>query len=1131
MPETEYRGWQSEQFKKKAEAKVFPRLAQRLIDLSPPQEPTPTPSPPTGQEEFDPSAEGPPGPSYSYSAPENIPSQTPISSGYQQPTASAPPPGEGGLPDFIKGIGGALYEPPGPSAPVGRVLPGIGRWGEEQAQRYSNLLVSGKPEELGTVALETFPGAGAIGKGVGVGLPLLAGMAKNVGKAGKAAKPVSEVLHTDVAKFLSKFPSEEVQTVLKETIEANPQRFEAARRGVLPDKVVEEMASNLGLNAEDIIKKWKPGVAENAETLQNLRAALDLKTQQVLTLKEEAAKAVSEGIDPVAKKLQLQLAIGEQAALQEVVLGVRAEAGRSLRVFRRNVEDALARGNLDTMQEVLRSVGGKWSDDLIDQFLALPADNVQALYSFIRNAQQPEWWKYPLALRYSSLLSGPRTHIVNFVSNSLTTILSPVEAALAATAELRAPLTGRSRERFFGEVPSMLFGMVRGVPEGLKGALSVLKEGVTGATAAKLELRHMEVFTPATSRAITSGVMGAAGAQAGAVAPADSTEERIRNMGLGLIMGAAFGATKPAWAVQAINAPTRALAAADSLWRNINFSSAMYGQAYREAAKAGTSLREMPSKIAGIIANPSKSIVDDATKAAAYRVFQQEPGGFTRWILRGKNEFPVVQFIAPFIQTPVNLVKYGVERTPLGVANVARTAGGERSDALGRMLLGSGIMAAVAMYALDGKITGPTPGAPNSQERRAFESSGKIPYSILGADGVWHSYRRFEPFNLALTFAAEAVNAFRTKDEVPTEENLMGVVKTLSDNLVGSTWATGLFDVVDLLENPERSAGEYAGKATASFLPFSALLRTAGQVQTPEVKEPEGPGEALAASLGVYKDIPTRLNAYGEKELFQGNPLSPYRESKAKEEPHITEAARLEAVPADAPSRMLGVPISRESQAQMQQDTGLIIRTSRPDVVASMTYQKASDEDKQRMLKDTESIARSYVRAYLTLPAIAQGLQAAPKVKQQELMDQLTKSLSPQEMQRIARSDFPERPKDLGHVSKEIALAVQIKAYERSLPRYKGLSKQQEAAVDQVKARMRDLMEKMPENWQGKQNRALSQIRETLTDPAAKSALQEIQRIIQNPERYANPERRKIAKHPLMVKYYGDIEEEDILAD
>jgi len=707
---------------------------------------------------------------------------------------------------------------------------------------------------------------------------------------------------------LSKYPPE-LRDDIKAVYDKDPAKFEAARRGVRPDEEVradaQALIDSVGGKGEKSVRRWKAGQAWNAEEVLALREVLASRTRVVL----DAQKTLREGGDSTANLVRLRLAIEEQQLTQQAVAGVTAEAGRALRQFRQNVEGVIASGDTKRLETILNRLGGRQNAEELSAALAkVDLGNQEAVYKFIRNATKPKAADYLTEIFYNSILSGIRTHEVNTIGNTLAAILAPIETIASAAVEVPlAAIARRPRERFFREVKPEVFAMARALPEGVRKALYILKNGYSWDDVAKLEIRRPQAF---------KGKPGAA-----------------------------------------INMPSRALAAEDAIFRSVHYAGALNAGAYRIARREGLRGQALAGRIAELLTDPTPSLLGYAGKMEDYRVYQQQPGQFARGLVQIRDTdvggIQPLRFALPFIQTPANLVKYGLERSPLGVLNptlwrnVARR-NPEAADQLGRWLIGSTIAAAVAYYAADGKITG---AAPEGQAQRdLFYRQGKQPYSIRVGDR-WLPYNRFEPFNQPLAQVATTVEAMREGKDV--RESVGSIVAGIGKNFISQTYMSGVSDLMNAIDDPERyGVNIFERSGVGLAVPFSAASRTIAQTIDPTIRQSKGIAEELQASVpGLSQNLMPRLNVFGAETRRESPAYLPVEARLARNDPVDNELARLNVNIGFAGNSIRNVALSRDEQQAYQRLRGTKLKEMLDRVVASPIYQNLDDTSKAAVLE------------------------------------------------------------------------------------------------------------------------------------------------------------------------------------
>ncbi len=133
-----------------------------------------------------------------------------------------------------------------------------------------------------------------------------------------------------------------------------------------------------------------------------------------------------------------------------------------------------------------------------------------------------------------------------------------------------------------------------------------------------------------------------------------------------------------------------------------------------------------------------------AERGNAYR----ELGEIGNMMLRAKAKVPELVFVAPFIKTPINILKDALSYTPASL--FMKSFKGRRDEAAARVLIGTGLGLMAGKAVIDQNLTGSYPKDPG---RREAMIAAKIPeYSVKIGD-TWYSYARIEPLATVLITA------------------------------------------------------------------------------------------------------------------------------------------------------------------------------------------------------------------------------------------------------------------------------------------------------------------------------------------------------------------------------------------
>ena len=732
---------------------------------------------------------------------------------------------------------------------------------------------------------------------------------------------------------LSKYP-EDIRATVLDWAQKHPEEIQAARRGVRTDADVladaKSLAEDMGGDFSRLQRRWNAGDAWNAEEVTAIRGTLRAKTEAVM----EAATA-AKAQNSAANHARLLVALDEQARVQEIVHGVTAEAGRSLRAFRQEAFDAIGSNDTARLEELLRRIGGRERiDDIAGKIANLNLANPAAVNNFIRSVQKPSLWDYVMELYINSILSGPKTHIINELSNLVNAAVSPIERLGAAVVEPGvARLQGRRTQRFFEEVPADAFGLLQGLREGIPAALATLRDGITPTQATKWEFR----------RTAFKGKLG-----------------------------------------RVIRAPGTALEAADAMNYAMNYRAALNAGIIRQARSEGLKGLALLERMAELKANPVEALgtgnlMKEAARVAEYRLFRQPPGTVTKAILKLREIFPPLKFVVPFISTPVNLFKFGIERSPLGLFNPSlwRNLAGkspEASDQLARVFLGSMLAGLIAWQFREGKITGAAP--TNAAARDRFYREGKLPFAVK-IGGKWVQYQRLEPFNQPIGQVAAAIEAMEQGDK-SANQKVGAAAVTISTNLVSQTYLSGLSDFLNAVSAPERSGEAFLTRIGTGIVPASSALRTAAQFTDPTIRKPTTPVERLQTGVpGLSQRVPPVLTAFGEEAQRQSPAWSPIAVSSSKQSAVDAELGRLGIEVGFVGATIGGKELPPSQRRQYQERAGQLSRERLAGLFADREYPQWTEDRKRKAVRYVVDRARTQARRELLQTAPVQPTRAA----------------------------------------------------------------------------------------------------------------------------------------------------------
>lgn len=724
------------------------------------------------------------------------------------------------------------------------------------------------------------------------------------------------------------YAPEDVKEVLRQTAKRN-EDFTDARRGTISHEQTRDMASLTGMTPDKLAKRLK-GQAFNAEEMFAAREMLVGQATKVRDL----AKTAFGGADIDKAKFSEELT--RLVAIQEQVSGATAEAGRALSQFR-----MMAGATKQQIAQMVEAAQGSGLDDILAKINAL--DDPAKVAQFASDAFKAKTSDKILEVWINALLSGPQTHAVNMLSNSLVAAWSVPETAAAAAISKFTGSGIRGREAL-----ARGFGMVEGAKEGLRAAVRGFRTEEQLFETGKIDVRRYQAIP-----SINVGGFEIGGKQ--------------------------------------IRLPGRLLTAEDAFFKSIGYRQEINALAMRQALNEGHKGRKLAERVAELRARPTEEMMEAARNTATKQTFTNPLGKFGRSIQQAARDVPALRVVVPFIRTPTNIVKFAAERSPLAPlfkevrANLKGENGAIAKDQqIARIGMGSVVSATAAYMAAEGLITGGGP--KDTRERSLMYSSGWQPYSVKIGDS-YYSYGRLEPLGMLLGTAADFAE-ISGKIGKEDEKTITGLVlASVSNNLTSKTWLRGMSELIEALQDPDRYGEQYIRNLAGTLIPtgVAQIART----RDPYLREARSIIDKLKERTpGLRETLPTRKDVFGEEIKLEGGVgpdiVSPIYQSVAKDDPLIAEMLRLKVTPGRPLRAIRGVELEPEEFSALQETTGRMIRRGLETLVSNPQWAELPDEAKTDLMDEMVRKSRDYGRATVMVQFPDLVLRIAQK--QQEKM-------------------------------------------------------------------------------------------------------------------------------------------------
>lgn len=602
--------------------------------------------------------------------------------------------------------------------------------------------------------------------------------------------------------------------------------------GVKALKISEQAAKKI-INT---VKEIKPELeAIKGSTLTHTEVTEAAKTSNILrrvvtrdeTLKREAT---------LLRTKQQLAALAEGKGIKEEFVNtlkvVKSEAtnlGRQLEALKVEAGPELVTTKTQIIGKLIEL--GHNTEDIIKKANNIDFNNAGQVAKFYRQFVKPSIGEAIDEYRYINLLSSPRTQIVNAFSNLLqAAVLEPTTKLATGGLDLiKSGLTGKARQSYISEVPAYYKGMFNAIGDATSEAFKVLKG-------------QQQIYRPDVSRIPTK-----------------------------LKVLAPFQIVP------------RLMEATDVYFRTLIMEGEKEALALR-AIKKGTKITE----------SLISTIEKEAREKAEYFVFRQPIGAETSYLLKRVDKMtsaiyslrnvPGVKWFIPFVTTPMNILKQGIEYSPAGFVTIPGAV--NKTEQLAKALIGSMVFSTAGYIAMKGDSTWAPPTDP--KEKSYFYTSGKQPYSLRIGD-YWINYSRLGPLAYPIAMAAATKHYTQQNPDRITDDTFAKTTKILSG--IGGffsdqSYVQGIGNIIDTLRGDEYAVSQTLGNLPTQLIPVSSFQRWINSYWLDPIYRKTKPGISLegmiqdiqASILGMSKGLPAYTQPFGEqskRDMPLSNVLSP----------------------------------------------------------------------------------------------------------------------------------------------------------------------------------------------------------------------------------------------------------------
>lgn len=737
----------------------------------------------------------------------------------------------------------------------------------------------------------------------------------------KAAQPGEKAINIRLDKLNS---PEDVIDLIRQTAKTNKGRIQYQRRGRLSDAELGKRMEQVGLDP-DKLSRLPRGKALNEAEIEVAIGIMQSEGEKVRDAQREAQRNNSD-----ENILKAQALHNRYVAIHAAVSGITAEAGRSLRTFRR-IHNALDREEKGGYERMIDALGGRKLTDLeARKLLEIPTDDKIGYAKFLRDHGKYSTADKLVAYWKNNILSSPRTVIRKMTGDAIMTGLNFMKIGFRPVIDpLVAPIQRRPVKYRPQDAGAQVAAFVSAIPEGMKRAAFIMRNGFDIEDAEELNLPRYEL---------------------------------------------------PGGAVT--NYPSRLLSAATEFFKTVHTQSTLAGEAMREALGRGLRGKAAADYAAELFDNPPDEMLDRAEAEGRKLALVEDPDSFLNAVNRVANlkipeGYPGVgglrplQFVIPFRNIAWNLGKQAVRYSPIGAARAVKEGvrkGPELTNVLAETLIGSLILAALAQVASQGALTGPTP--KSAGKRDAFYRAGKQPFSVK-VGNRWVSYTSALAVLTPMMAATAAWwDAYQDNQKKPSAKQISQAAAAIGAAATDQPLLRGIQNLNEALTNPTGTSAErMLSEAVGGFIPASSLLRTTAQAIDPAQRDAQGVYERIQQGLPyASKKLPQRIDALGRGEtrragggaaafLPTGLPEAEPLSATDAELGRLQDLGMHQIAP---PGQFITVqntkiPLTRDQQREYQLLRGTLLREVLGQTFDDPGYKSLDDQQK---IKETQSVIR-----------------------------------------------------------------------------------------------------------------------------------------------------------------------------
>lgn len=682
------------------------------------------------------------------------------------------------------------------------------------------------------------------------------------------------------------------------------------------DENLRALANEVGLTVDQLLEA-KPGSIANAETM--------IKSRQILAdMASDVREMVREMSTENASPERLQMLREKVMRLQGVmktVAGFRTEASNVFRSFKMEVRPGENDIMLDLMKQ-LQKVDGE------------SAGNLSEFMRKTKEVMEPTKMDKIWHAWYASILSGPVTHLRNFLGN-----LSSVVSEVGATA-IRNPK----------EVPTALTGLFQGLIKGGKEFGDILKTQDVGKYAER-GIKPIEFK--------------------GILRPLNALD----------YVGRMMSATDNLFAEGFKGMERRALA------RETAIKEGLKGDKLQERIKE---LNERPTP-------EMEQQVEQYGKYGTFNQEPQGAlGALATGLGSVARKVPGGKLIMPFSRVVANVLNNSLDWTPVGIkrgllrevkigdksylkeggifsefSKEARTDR-QRYQQISRGTLGTIGMIYFSTLAAQGLLSGNGPSSYSKKQQ--LMATGWRPNAIKIGD-KWIPYKNFGPLAMPMAIVGNYFDAgkYEGMDEKDLTSRLSAGMLGTANTVLDNSFISGLSDLMGAIKDWDKGGASYvknfiSQNATA---PVPNFFKQIPGLFDRDVYDTHNIKEQIMANLHITNGLKQRINVWGEpikRDLISG--MSPSNESNDQVKKYLID----NDIYLSVPSKTTKIKVNGESRVMTQDEYYEYMKQSGQEIKRQLDakfeqLQKISPERKEKFVDNIVQEVRDKIKTRIAKQA------------------------------------------------------------------------------------------------------------------------------------------------------------------